>query len=394
MYEPPDSKITDSQGQAADDASDAFCRAAAKPSTDFQSLKARISELRQELNKAAGSLSLEEINSLLEEGEEICTDTKTMRMDHLWDKFDTVIGAINDPDAPDMGERFLEAKEKAACKTVIDKDIKSCAAYVSYVFGADPSYQNRIKVNPKRIARDEMPFVLSATHEYGHAFEKGSAPALHRSPSNSDSRAVIHPADWMRLEVFCERHAFTLEAVIKTILAKDNPDIRANSEWDVVKVREFEAIREKFPKLEDAVVYCARTALNKFYIRNNPERNFVDYYHDVALNNYRIGMNARTANNDRDLTFLRLDDADLWKVGNCGIIPNVFGEYFPEPLSFKRDPLRPTEQAKLDKLCQDFKIPPLEHCPTLAQYEESISHAPPPAMAYSEFRGKPMALHF
>ncbi len=338
----------------------------------FDELKKRYLDLQKAMREAAAGLSLNEFNALVEENENTGALSKTLRMDRLDAHFDEKIGALCDPGAPSFGARFIAATREANCRTVISDKLSCSASYVSYVYQNDsPTFLNEIRVNPKHI-RSVSAYINSKAHEYVHAFQKHAAPALHLSPSNANSRAVVHPLDWMRLELFCERNAFTMQAVINTILAKDDPEIREKSKFDVVTVSEFEAIREKFPRLEDAVVYTSRISLSKDYVKNESERSFADYYHNVALNNYRIGMNARRAHGDTDLVFVRLEDSDLWEVGNNGIIPNTFGEYFPEPLAFKQDRIRPEEQEILDKLCKDFNIPSYDTCPTMAEYEDSM----------------------
>lgn len=370
MYEPPDIQSQIDQEHEAADASADFGRAAA-PST---AVKSKFAEAKTAFQAAHGDLSFEDLDSIQKDLEALTRKIQAQKVPVLLERMKARVGALSDPEAPRFGMQFLAAMDAVNCSTRLDHTAQNPANYTSYSYAKhNRGFVNEITLNPARVNSEER-FISSKSHESFHALQKRASPALQRSPFNPETRAVIHPADWVLLEGLCERDAYTKQAFINSMLAKTDPAIRAATSSDVVSVDDFEKIRANSRSLPDALVTCALQSLSKPTKVFEPNgRTFVNHYQDVALNNYSAGMAMRKKEGEKDLVFLRVELADLRQIGNYGVGPNTFGEFVEEPMFAIRHKLSGDAQAKLDRICKEHNIPPLESCPTLREYNESLA---------------------
>lgn len=367
-------ECTTSVNISTPDVSGDFNTHAPQPSPVYISVKTGLSDIKHAVRESGSKMSLSELHNLQQQIDEMKRTVQTQKMNHLLDGMRERVADLSDPEARNFGRQFVAAMDAVECKIMLDDELKGPAIYVSYSYAKENrGFANEISLNPDRVD-DEDAFTTSTAHEYIHAFQKHVAPALHYSPFNPDNRVVVHPADWIMLEALCERDAYTKQAFINTLLAKANPDVRTNTTHDVVNVNDFERVREKSASLADTVVAMSLEALSKPTKRSEPNgRTFVNNYQDIALNNYAAGMAQRQKEGEKNLVFVRLELDDLWQVGNYGVGPNSFGERIMEPLIMTRHPLLADAQEKIDAICKEHGIPPLEKCPTLKQYEKSLA---------------------
>lgn len=371
MYEPSGSHYREHQEQATAEAADAFTKAAGKPLVD---VKGKLSDAKAAFEAAQGGISFEDLHDIQKELEALTRKVQEQKVPVLLERMKARVGALSDPEAPRFGMEFLAAMEAANCSVRVDSSLDNSAMYLSYSYGKTTrGFVNEVALNPSRVNSEDR-FISSTAHEYFHGFEKRTSPALQRSPFNPESRAIIHPADWVLLEGLCERDAYTKQAFINSMLAKGNPELRAASKTDVVSVDDFERIRANSASLADALVTTALQSLSKPLKAFEPNgRTFVNHYQDVALKNYSAGMAMRKKEGETDLVFLRVELDDLWQIGNYGVGPNSFGKNIKEPLIATRHALSADAQANLDRICKEHGIPPLEKCPTVRQYNESLA---------------------
>lgn len=339
----------------------------------YNRAKADLGHTAQLVDRTGSSMSLEQLGDIQKQIDALKHTVQTQKMGHLIAATKARMAGLHDDDASGFGKQFLDRMQDVDCKIHLDPHLRSLAVYTSYSYAShNRGFANEINLNPDRV-NDEDAFVTSIAHEYIHAFQKNASPALHCSPFNPESRVVVHPEDWIMLEALCERDAYTKQAFLNSLLAKENSDVRGNSKNDIVTVDEFENIRSSSPSLADAMVSAALKSLQKPTHKKQPNgRTFVNNYQDVALQNYEAGMSMREQEHETDLVFVRLELPDLWQVGNYRVGPNSFGENIMEPLIERRFDLKPDAKERLDGIRQRFHIPPRDRCPTLRGYQASI----------------------
>lgn len=289
---------------------------------------------------------------------------------------------IDHPEAPGIGRALLERLDEAGCKTVIEPTFTDdpnslTAEYVSYSY--KKGFRNQIGVNRFRLKDrntgllDALSLFDSLTHEGSHGLQKFAAPALHLSPFNRDTRAIIHPLDWIQLEGLCERDAFAEQGLFNYLLNKTNPAVRERSVWDVVSVDDFEKALARYPRLHNALIHVALNALHKPKIVGDNSFSFTHHYQGVALKNYRAGMVLRTEHGEMNHVFVRLEPQDFYAVGDYGVGPNALGIGKIDEEFLHRHELKPKDSEDLASLCSEYGIPPLEECPTLGEYNKALA---------------------
>lgn len=281
-----------------------------------------------------------------------------------------------------VGDDFLDMIAKTNCKIVPSNCLHSTAQYVSYSY-YDPAnpFPNEIWINEKKVkTNDILELVTPLNHETFHAAQKNAAPALHHSPFNRNTRTIVHPLEWIRLETLCESDAPAKEAWTNSLLSKRYPALIEKSAHDLIPVIEFDALRAHYDgSLQETMTHCAKAALQKLKWRASPDYTLAHHYAKKALDNFERGMALRIRNGEKDFTFLRLDDADLHAVGAYDFGPNSFGEDELDPY-FKRHPnLLPRMEQKLAALCRQYDIPPLESCPSL----QGHAHKPKAELSFN-----------
>lgn len=348
----------------------------AQNGVSFQTIHKRMSGTTLAINTAAGDLTLEDLEALQLQNEATANLIRRLKVNPLMQLIEQQVGQLGAPDARDFGKQFLSAMRKVNCNILVDDDLGCNASYVSYSFAEQNfGFPNQITMNPKRVD-DRARFIISVLHEYFHAFQKDASQALKHSPFNPEERAVVHPYEWMHLELLCEQDASTKEAYAASLMAPANPSL---SKTGLIRVQEFNEARASSPSLEYAMVKVALESLSRPYDRAHPKGpNWISYYQDVAIRNYQAGMwNRRDREEDKNLVFLRLEPEDYREVGDYKVGPNSFGEFVPEPLFNKRHSLNPAQQKKFDEMCAEYNIPPLEKCMTLREYNESLEPRAP-----------------
>jgi hypothetical protein len=363
--------VSDDTDHADVDTSGSF-NASAAPNP--AQLADQMSQMMHDFRETSDQLSFEELHRLQKDLETLTRTVQSQKVPVLLERMRAQIGAVSDPEAPEFGKQFLAAMDASACGIRLDSGLKNSAMYNSFSYGKTTrGFVNEVALNPSRVDKEDR-FISSTAHEYIHSFQKRVSPALQRSPFNPESRVVIHPADWIILEGLCERDAYTKQALLNSLLAKTNPAVKGSTDFDVVSVSDFEKMRGNAGSLADAVVTSALDSLSKPIVRGQPNgRTFVHHYQDVALDNYSAGMAKRKEERENDIVFVRVEFEDLWQIGNYGVGPNSFGENVHEPLIEKRHKLSAGAQEKLDRICREHNIPPLESCPTLRAYDESLA---------------------
>lgn len=379
MYQPPENQSESLFEETAIDAGADFGRVASLPSTV---VKGRLADAKSAFQAAQGNLSFEDLDVIQKELEALTRKIQAQKIPVLLERMKSRVGALSDPEATGFGLQFLAAMETVNCSVRLDHTAHNPANYTSFSYAKhNRGFVNEITLNPARVNSEDR-FISSKSHELFHAMQKHASPALQRSPFNPESRAIIHPADWVLLEGLCERDAYTKQAFLNSMLAKKDPSVRASTSLDIVSVEDFEKIRANSRSLADALVTCALGALSKPVKAFEPQgRTFVNHYQDVALNNYSAGMAMRKKEGESDLVFLRVELSDLRQIGNYGVGPNTLGEFVEEPLIATRHKLSADAQAKLDRICKEYGIPPRESCPTVREYNRSLAFMPPHAAA-------------
>lgn len=286
---------------------------------------------------------------------------------------DGIIETLTDLEAPNFGKKFL--------KRVADADIKFDIAYSGLTMPAvytayslaeeNRGFPNIMRFSPDR-ARNTYDLFLSSTHERGHGVENHLVDAMKCSPFNPDSKAVIHPIHWARLELACERETIADTVFMASKMAPHMPGLREHMRDAgascMISIDEFEEIREKAPSLMDAMVTAALKALSK-----SPRDGvtYEDTYTETALEHVSAGLYWRREFKLGEVTFVRLTDRDIHSVGAHGIIPNPMGERIMEPLLLRELTFNDRNQDTLDIICKKYNIPNLYDCPTLAEYRAS-----------------------
>ena len=289
-------------------------------------------------------------------------------------KMRRLFASLSDPDAPTIGADYLKQFDATQCTIAIDPDLLDekgalTAQYISYAHGKTvKGFINKIGINKYKLG-NFLALTDSTNHESWHALQKDNAEALHLSPFNPATRAIIHPLDWIQLENLCERDAYAKEGLFNYLISQQYPEARARSRFDLVSVDDFERAKNDWPPLHNAVIHCALNALYKSKIENDDSELFVDHYVGVAIRNYRAGMEMRTNAGEKGHTFIRLEDDDFWQVGNYGVGPNSLGRYRIDPGFRIRPRLSEEQQKDLNAICRKYNIPPIEKCKTLAEYQ-------------------------
>lgn len=291
-----------------------------------------------------------------------------------------IFSRLDDPEAPDVGAVFLQKLDETGCKIVAGEDLTAdrnslTAVYTSYAYGKKiRGFINEIAVNKFKL-EDVLALMDSIEHEVFHALQKYSAPALHLSPFNPDTAAIIHPLDWVQLEGLCERDAYAKEGFFNSLISKIYPAMRERSEYDVVSVEDFENALIKYPPLHNALIHVALNALYKSKVEGDDSFLFSHHYQGVAITNYIAGMAKRTKDGKPSPVFVRLEPEDFYAVGDYGVGPNSLGKGAIDKGFLYRPSMQKADVARLDALCAKYNIPPLERCPTLAEYNAAQQRA-------------------
>lgn len=361
------------QFQSAPPVSDKF-NALTLPAQRLADMRAAFDALENELSVDNVHLPVGELmatyNNLAAIGKDIEKQQRALQkkiLPHYLALVERETMALSDPEAPEIGHQFIERMKEANCRTTIRPDIDFPAVYVSYVYGGrNQGFLNEIGLNPSKISEDINAFASSLRHEDFHALQKHNAEALHLSPFNPDTNAIVHPLHWILLEELCEKDAYTKQAFFNALDAVKDPSVRDASEKDIVSVRKFEEHRASAWSLENALVNTALNALSGRYVGQDYVGSWRDHYHGVALDNYARAIKSRYLNGEKDITFVRLDAKDFHAVGNYNVGPNSLGEKFIDPQFIETPELNRKHQRLLDDLCENFGIPTLESCVTLS----------------------------
>lgn len=349
-----------------------------EPSAGYPEIRKNLQHASEMLALAGDHLSPDELQTIQDMLSAMKHTTRTHMAGRLLAKMKDRIAGLDHPESPDFGKKFITAFEKGNIRVRLDPWLPCNAAYCSYSYRKDRrGFINEITINPKR-ADDIDTFTLSVAHEIIHGLQKHVSPALQHSPFNPDTRVIAHPADWLMLELACERDAFTKESFIATLLATDNQSLREHH--ILITLEEFAAQAKLQPSLADTMVGIALSSLEHPYDKAHPRgKTYIDHYHGVAIRNYSAGMWNRHNENEKDLRFVRLEPEDLRQIGNYGVGPNSFGEHVLEPLFTRRQALSPEAREQFNQMCTDYNIPPLDQCQTLREYRKSTEQSAAPA---------------
>jgi hypothetical protein len=363
-----------------------FNNLAAPVPTGLADLHAARARLREELAFTDGALDADSLLDILagirdakHDIEELEYMVQCRALPHFLSRFENETAALTDPEAPDIGLRFIDRLRASNCTTVIRRDISGPAVYVSYDLGAPEGFINQIGLNTSKISSDNSAFKSSLRHELFHGFQKGAAEALHCSPFNPATKVIVHPMEWVRLERLCEADAYARQGFFNWLDAKDDPSVRHSSRFDAVSVDDFEEHRLREPTLARALTQTALIALSKPLCVGDSSFLFEDHYHGVALDHFSAAMRNRHGKGESGLRFVRLEPSDMHAVGNYNIGPNALGECAIDPAFLAPISLKPAHVRQLKDICNLYGIPDLEDCPTL---REEIS-APRPDSNFS-----------
>ncbi len=286
---------------------------------------------------------------------------------------------LDDPEVPGIGLAFLKKLDETGCKIVAGENLTAeqnslKAVYTSYSYGKETrGFINEIAVNKFKL-EDVLALMDSIEHEVFHALQKHSAPALHLSPFNPDTMAIIHPLDWIQLEGLCERDAYAKEGLFNWLISKTDPAMRDRSEYDVVSVDDFENALRRYPPIHNALIHVALNALYKSKVEGDDSFLFSHHYQGVAIGNYVAGMAKRMKDGKSNPVFVRLEAHDFYAVGDYGVGPNSLGNGSIDKGFLYRPCIQGADADKLDALYSKYNIPPLEDCPTLGEYNAAVAH--------------------
>lgn len=350
----------------------AFNANATVPERIFPDIRAHLQAAAQLLTLAGSDLSLTQLEQMREEIKEMVNVTRAHTAEKLFVSIKDRIAPLGIKGAETFGRDFVSAFESSNISMRVDPTLLCSAAYCSYTFKEDRrGFVNEVAINPERVDVIDQ-FTTSTAHEIFHGLQKSVSLALRHSPFNPDTRAVVHPADWILLEQLCEQDAFTKEGFLTKLLADANPETRKHS--TLISIDEVESHIRSQPTLADAMVSMALGSMCRPHDKAHPRgRTYADHYVDVAIKNYSAGMWNRKHEGQNDLTFVRLELRDLWQVGNYGVGPNSFGENVMEPLIQRRPRMSEAAQKNFDQMCKDYEIPPISKCQTLTEYREGRS---------------------
>ena len=290
-------------------------------------------------------------------------------------QFDNLIATLDDDDAPNFGKRFIERIYAANMGfDVAYQGLTSVAVYTAYSLAeANRGRPNMMRFHPNALT-NLFDFFLYSTHERGHGIQNGHVEALECSPFNPASLAVVHPLQWVELELDCERDTIAQTTLIASKAECLMPGLRQHTidSGSILNVQEFEAIREKWPDLRDAMVAASIQCLTKFK-DDEKTTTYEDGYIDIALSHVSAGLYWRREFNLGDVTFVRLTDDNFQEIGRHGILPNTMGEYYMEPLLRQEPRMNAANKARYLRLCEQYNVPALLDCPTLQEYKSGIS---------------------
>jgi len=293
-----------------------------------------------------------------------------------------IIATIDHPDAPQMGQKFLDILQDTSCTVKANPFLEeeTLAAYNAYCTGS--GWLNTMDINPMRLVdfkkfqmQDVLILCNSILHEGAHAAHNSCAPVMKHSPCNPATNVILHPVSWIKAVIASERDAYRIQGMGSALLVDNFPAIRELTKNDLLSVDDFERTAGDYGYnyMGNRVVRAALDALSK---EKTAGMTFENDYQRSTLEIYRGALLARNKNGETKRLYVQAEAQDIWQIGNHGLGPNSFGEYVREPLLLGEPELRPTEQALLSQICKEFRIPPQEECMTLQQYHESSIPVP------------------
>lgn len=289
--------------------------------------------------------------------------------------FDGMIGTLTDDDAPGFGKRFVERAHSANMGfDVAYEGLTSIAVYTAYSLAvANRGRPNMMRFHPNALT-NLYDLLLFSTHERGHGIQNEDVEALKYSPFNPASLAVVHPSQWIELELDCERDTIVPTALIASKMEEFIPGLRQYSidAGSILNVEEFEKIRELHPNLMDAVVAASIKCLTK-HKDDAKTITYEDGYVDTALSHISAGLYWRREFNLGDVTFVRLTEENFREIGRHGILPNTMGENFMEPLLRREPRMNEANRLRYESLSREYNFPALADCPTIQEYKSQTA---------------------
>ena len=304
---------------------------------------------------------------------------KADRLDFLKQSIDTVdrwIGAIQDPELGTIGADLITAFKASHCRETIDVRYIGLAHYTSYSLNENSGgFINEIIYGPS--AQEDLVRLYSAkVHEATHALQKVYCPALHATPFNRSSNIIICPEDWVKLQILCERDAYTKQALFNSLLARDLEEVADLTKNDPVSVETFNLMRANGAPLADILTQVAEVALEKSFYWDDAASvyQFKDHYQDFILENYDAGISLRDVN--APIEFVRVDVSDLAAVG-INIGPSRFTLAYVQALFDNALDLKPEVQDSLNALNSRLGITDKRQ---LRSFQDAKSSPNPPAI--------------
>lgn len=239
---------------------------------------------------------------------------------------------LDDPEHRLAGAECAVRMIRNNCKVALAPEHDCLASYQSFsLHPARSGFINTITYGAVA-AREPERLFAAMVHESAHAQQKRQAAALHASPFNPASKIIICPRDWMLLEERCEQDAYTRQVWMSSLLAQQNPGLRALKVIDsALEIGHFEALRQG-DTLGGALRRAAEITLHKSYFWDNPDSpyRFVHHAQDHALQSYARALDIRHGRGEDGFVFVRALPEDIHAIGRS-FGPNVFGDDPSDP---------------------------------------------------------------